>query len=356
MLIRNLIKEIPACGDFLLYKHNLRFNLTGFTAKHSIFSGDVNSKDKKMNKKIIETKTTNRPMVSVLIPVYNGVPYLVETLESILRSTYENFEIILVDDGSKDTSKDICRSFERRYKQIRFYSFEENKGMDAALNQGIKHANGKYIARINQDDIMLPDRLEKQVKFLEENPDYTVIGGQIKLFTNEREDFDEIKFLLSDEEIKAKWLMFSPYADPTVMYRKDAVLQTPGYNEFFWPADDVHMWYMLGTLGKLANLPDVVTKVRWHDGAGSIRSHRRQMIKTWSVHKWAEEHIQKPSIYVRLFWMCEYIAGILFPPRFNWWVYRRLKNLPRYTKKVVTAYTKAISILKTPLRNLAISR
>lgn len=309
-----------------------------------------------MNNKGVKTTIKNTPMVSVLIPVYNGVPYIIETLESILRSTYTNFEIILVDDGSKDSSKEICRGFERKYMQIKFYSFDENKGMDAALNLGIKHAQGKYIARINQDDIMMPDRLEKQVKFLEENPEYTAVGGQIKLFTNETEKFDEIKFLLTDEEIKAKWMMFSPYSDPAVMYRKDAVLKTSGYNQYFWPADDVHMWYMLGSLGKLANLSDIVTKVRWHEGAGSILSHKRQMKKTWAVHKWAEEHIQKPTLYIKAFWICEYVAGMLLPPKFNWYVYRRLKNIPKYKILLVSGLIKAKQILTTPVKELAISK
>jgi glycosyltransferase involved in cell wall biosynthesis len=303
-----------------------------------------------------KTTTKDNPMVSVLIPVYNGIPYIIETLESILKSTYNNFEIILVDDGSKDSSKNTCRAFERKFPRIRFFSFEDNQGMDAALNLGIKNAKGKYIARINQDDIMMPDRLEKQVKFLEENPDHTAVGGQINLFTNDNPEFDKISFLLTDEEIKSKWMMFSPYADPTVMYRKDAVLKTPGYNEFFWPADDVHMWYMLGSIGKLANLPDVVTRVRWHAGAGSIQSHKRQIIKTWSVHQWAAEHIEKPSLKVKLFWACEYIAGLTFPPKFNWFVYRRLKNLPRYKNAVVKVFGKIREVLNMPVKDLAYSK
>jgi len=127
--------------------------------------------------------------------------------------------------------------------------------------------------------------------------------------------------------------VFSPFSDPTVMYRRDAVMQTPGYSQLMWPADDVHMWYMLGSLGKLANLPDVVTRVRWHDGAGSIKSHKRQMKKTWEVHKWAEENIQKPSFGVKAFWIGEYLAGLVFPPRFNWFIYRQLKRFLGTLKK-----------------------
>lgn len=276
---------------------------------------------------------STNPLVSVLIPVYNGVPFISQTLDSIINNNYKNFEIILVDDGSKDASRKTCCEYESKYSNIRFIAFEKNRGMDRALNAGIKVANGKYIARINQDDLIMPDRLEKQIKFLEENADHVAVGGQIVLFTNENPEYAKISFPLTDAEIRSKWLMFSPYSDPTVTYRKSAILETPGYSQLMWPADDVHMWYMLGSLGKLANLPDVVTRVRWHNGAGSIRSHKRQMRKTWEVHKWAQENIQKPSVGVKAFWIAEYIAGLVFPPQFNWFIYRQIKKLVSTLKK-----------------------
>jgi glycosyltransferase involved in cell wall biosynthesis len=285
------------------------------------------------NESGVAANNSIKPLVSVLIPVYNGVPYINQTLDSILNSNYKELEIILVDDGSKDASRKTCREYESKYSNVRFISFEENKGMDRALNAGIKVAKGEYIARINQDDIMMPDRLEKQVKFLEDTKEYVAVGGQIILFTNENPEYAKINFPLTDEEIRSRWLMFSPYSDPTVTYRKSAILNTPGYSQIMWPADDVHMWYMLGSLGKLANLPDVVTKVRWHNGAGSITGHKRQMRKTWEVHKWAEENIQKPNVGVKAFWVAEYIAGVLFPPQFNWFVYRQIKRLFSTLKK-----------------------
>lgn len=276
---------------------------------------------------------SGKPLVSVLIPVYNGVPFINQTLDSILNNNYKNIEIILVDDGSKDTSRNTCLEYVTKHENIKFISFEKNKGMDRALNAGIKVANGKYIARINQDDIIMPDRLEKQVKFLEKNADYVAVGGQIILFTNDNPEYAKVSFPLTDEEIRSKWLVFSPFSDPTVTFRTSTVLETPGYSQLMWPADDVHMWYMLGSLGKLANLPDVVTKVRWHRGAGSIQSHKRQMRKTWEVHKWAQENVQKPSISVKLFWVAEYVAGVIFPPQFNWFVYRQIKQLVSTLKK-----------------------
>lgn len=237
----------------------------------------------------------------------------------------------MVNDGSADNSKLVCKEFARNSKKIKFYSFDKNQGMTRVLNFGIKKAKGKYIARLNQDDLIMPSRLEKQVAFLEKNSDYVAIGGQIVLFTKNNPCFAKIHFPLTDKEIRTKWLMFSPYSDPTVMYRKQAVLKTDGYSQYFWPADDVHMWYQLGKLGRLGNLPQVMSKIRWHETCGSIKSHKRQMKKTYQVHQWAAKNIQKPSFETKLFWLGELLAGYLFKPQFNWAVYRFLKKCQSFS-------------------------
>jgi glycosyltransferase involved in cell wall biosynthesis len=275
-----------------------------------------------------------QPLVSVLIPVYNGTEFLDEAIESVLASNYENIEIILVDDGSNDASRDKCKAYERTYPHVRFYGFKQNQGMTRCLNYGVKKARGEYIARINQDDIMLPDRITKQVQFLESHPEHVIVGGKIQLFTRNNPKYDTLTFPTSDKKIRQQWMMLSPYSDPTVTYRKSAWLNTEGYSQYFWPADDVHMWYQLGMQGKMANLPSTLTKVRWHNEAGSIKSHRRQMIKTWQVHNWAAEFIQQPSLTMRLFWMGQLLAGYLFPPQFNWWIYRKLRKVQKLQLKL----------------------
>lgn len=269
------------------------------------------------------------PIVSVLIPVYNGTEFLDEAIQSVLKSTYKSLEIILVDDGSSDLSRQKCLEYAQKYDHVSFYGFKKNRGMTRCLNFGVRKAKGKYIARINQDDIMLPNRLKQQVSFLEKHPDYVVLGGAIQLFTATDPRFDILRFPLTDQLIRQQWMNLSPYSDPSVMYRKSAWLKTEGYSQFFWPADDVHMWYQLGSLGKMANLPQILTKVRWHEDCGSLKSHRRQMVKTYEVHLWASEFITKPSFSTRIFWLCQLMAGLVLPPNFNWWVYRWIRKAQR---------------------------
>lgn len=271
--------------------------------------------------------TPNAPLVSVIVPVYNGAKYLKETLDSILKNDYPRYEILLVDDGSTDASPDICREYARLHPCIRSYIFHENKGLTAALNHAVHEAQGEYIARINQDDLMQATRLTKQVSFLESHPDHSTVGSAIRLFDNGNNTVDTVSFPLDDAEIKKNWLVFSPFADPAVMYRKTAFLRTEGYQRQFWPVDDVHMWYQLGLQGKLANLPDVLTDVRWHNEAGSIKSHRTQVQKLYRLHLWANQHIRKGNAFEWLFWISQYAAGVLFHPRFNWFVFRLLRKV-----------------------------
>jgi len=297
------------------------------------------------------------PLVSILIPVYNGSLFLGKTIVSIKKNSYPNYEVILVDDGSTDHSRKLCIGFTKKDPRIKFFSFDQNQGMTRVLNFGIEKAKGKYIARLNQDDLIVKNRLLKQVQFLESNPEYVTIGGQIKLFTGKNPNFASVNFPLSDTEIRKKWLMLSPFSDPTVMYRKESILKTNGYSQHFWPADDVHMWYQLGALGKLANLPSVLTKVRWHESCGSIIMHKLQMQKTWAVHLWAAKNVQKPSLITYLFWFGQYGAGFLFPPQFNWFVYRFLKKLPPFSFNQILGKVKgAIAKVKRviPQPNIAI--
>lgn len=272
-------------------------------------------------------KRIHLPLVSVLIPVFNGAKFLKETLDSIEQSTYKKLEVILVDDGSTLQTKRSIRKLAKAYPNVRFFEFARNRGMTRVLNYGINKARGKYIARLNQDDLMLPKRLEKQVAFLQTHPDHVAVGGASEIFDTSGKIVDTIRFALNDCAIRQTWLMLSPFSDPTVMYRKDAFFKTQKYSQIFWPADDVHMWYQLGQIGKLANLPMVLTRVRWHEDCSSIKFHRLQMQKTWEIHQWAAKHVQSPPLITRLFWHGQHLAGRVFTAQFNWTVYRWLKKV-----------------------------
>jgi len=266
------------------------------------------------------------PFVSVIIPVFNGGQFLAEAVESVQKSTYKHFEVLLVDDGSTDASKSICKKLTQKYTNVRFFSFPKNRGMDHALNLALHKARGTYIARINQDDVMLPHRLTTQVKYLGNHAEIVAVGSSIVLFDNQGYE-EHVPFLTTDAEIKDVWFILSPFSDPTVMYRRAAAIAVGGYDQSFWPADDVHMWYRLGLAGKLANLARPVTRVRWHVDAGSVKHYHRLIRKTYKLHMWTNKHIKSAPWYIQLFWLCQLAAGLTLSPHTNWAVYRVIKRI-----------------------------
>lgn len=273
----------------------------------------------------MKMKKQRQPLVSVVIPVYNGSLFVEQAVASVKKSTYKNFEILLIDDVSTDKSKEICLRLERKYKNLKFYSFNRNKGLGRVLNFALKKARGKYICRINQDDVMHPTRISKQVRFLEASPKVVLVGSWL-LVEDEQGRARINKYLECDTEIRKTWLKLSPCWDAAVMYRKQAAIEVGGYQQKFWPADDLHMWYRLGKVGKIANLQEPLTKIKFHTGAVSMRYHRKHMEATFAVHRWAHQHVARASFLIQLYWVGQLVAGYLFPAWFNWYIYRLLKE------------------------------
>ncbi len=280
-------------------------------------------------------KNNKSPLVSVIIPVFNGASFLVEAVDSVQKSKYRNFEIILVDDGSTDNSHMVCRMLAEKYKNLHFYEFTQNKGLGTVLNFALKKARGTYICRLNQDDRMLPHRMGTQVAFLKKNTDVVAVGSHIRYFFDNRKE-EILKFITDDAEIKKIWHIVSPFSDPSVMYRKDTALKAKGYDQSFWPADDTHLWYRMGSLGKLANIPEPLVEVRWHDKAASVFFFRNLAWSTYRMHIWAQKHIAPAPFIIRVYWIVQLISGLILPPQMNWNIYRVLK-------KVISAYEDIVS-------------
>ncbi len=273
-----------------------------------------------------KTATKHKPLVSVIIPVFNGASYLVEAVDSVQKSTFRNFEIILVDDGSTDQSVMLCKILSEKYNNLRFFSFKDNKGLGRVLNFALKKAQGKYICRLNQDDHMLTNRMAKQIEFFAENPEVVAVGSWITYFENNG-NREVLKFLKTDKEIKEIWHIVSPFSDPSVMYSKKTALKVGGYDQSFWPVDDTHLWYRMGLVGKLANIQEPLVEVRWHDKAGSVFFFREMAWQIYRVRRWAHRNIQKGSIALQIFWLLQLAAGMTLSPNFNWKAYRFIKKI-----------------------------
>jgi GT2 family glycosyltransferase len=209
--------------------------------------------------------------LTVLMSVHNGAEYLTEALDSILRQTCPEFELIVVDDGSTDGSADLVAArFDPRVRLLRQPS---RKGLAAALNLGLAHAEGEYVARMDADDISLPQRLEKQLAFMDANPDIGICGTWMEAFSEG--SATPWRVPVKHNEIHCRLLFESVLYHPTVMLRK-ALLDKHGlrYDTHYLQCQDYEFWNRCARLFKVANLGEVLLRYRIH--SESIGSRRRQ--------------------------------------------------------------------------------
>lgn len=215
------------------------------------------------------------PNVSVVMPVYNGEKYLRESMDSILDQSYTDFEFIIIDDCSTDESFDIIRSY--KDTRIRLIRNEENLRLPASLNKGIRLAKGKYIARMDADDISLPNRFFKQVNYMESHPEVAALGASFQAIDCEGCNLYKHHALV-DDDLERYYLIPSPLAHPTVMMRRETIVSNNlFYDVKYSSAQDYDLWLRIRKQFKIANLPDVLLKYRIHKKSiSSLRSQEQQ--------------------------------------------------------------------------------
>ena len=201
--------------------------------------------------------------ISVIMSVYNGMPYLKEAVGSILNQTHENFEFIIVDDASKDKSWSYLNSL--KDKRIKLIKNKKNIGLAASLNKTLTKATGDYIARMDADDISLTKRFEKQIEFLLKNPSIDLCGTWAYLIDNTGNVIGEKKFYTNDQMIKRALAIYSPIIHPTYLAKKNFFKKLHGYDKKFEYAEDYEILLRAKKDFKFANLPMRLFKWRLWD-------------------------------------------------------------------------------------------
>lgn len=208
------------------------------------------------------------PKVSVILPCYNSDAYIGDAIQSILNQTYDNYELIIINDGSSDNSVDIIKSFDD--KRIHYVENPKNLGLIQSLNKGIKLAQGEYIARMDADDIAFPNRFEEQVNYLDTHETVSLIGsGYITIPGNKT-------FVPLESPKIWDMLVRNRFAHPTVMFRKSDFLDRGLlYDENYSSAEDYELWSRALIKGlQCKNLQRVLLKYRQHPK--SITATKRQ--------------------------------------------------------------------------------
>lgn len=203
----------------------------------------------------------DQPKVTVLMPVYNSAPYLAEAIQSVLQQTFTDFEFLIIDDGSTDDSAKVIQRFNDT--RIRLFQNSTNLGLVASLNMGIKIARGEFIARMDADDVCLPERLTIQVAFFEAHQEIGICGTWVEVIG---ESYGQILCYPADPGTLKCMLLFGPaFAHPTVMIRRELLHETKLlYDPSFKHAEDFDLWVRASKLTSLANIEKVLLRYRLH--------------------------------------------------------------------------------------------
>ncbi len=230
------------------------------------------------------------PLVSVILPAYNAESYIEESIQSVLRQDFTNFEFIIINDGSTDNTQPIIDKYAKIDKRIIVIK-QNNKGLVNTLNIGLEAAKGRFIARIDGDDPWLDHKLSHQVKEFEQDDSLVLIGGGFEVIDENGYYIETIFPPTTDDDIRRSLMLRNVFGHAGVMMKRDAVLSTGGYRKDFGPTEDYDLWIRLSKLGTVKNLPHPVYRYRINRYGISQTSSSIQAIETkkhierqWSTH------------------------------------------------------------------------
>ena len=272
------------------------------------------------------------PLVSVIMSVYNNERYVSQAIESILNQTFKKFEFIIVNDESTDGSEKIIKHYSRKDKRIKYIQNKKNIGLTRSLNLLLGLCKGKYVVRMDSDDWAFPNRIEKQVDFLERNNNVVVCGGNIEVSGSNLEPLNYREYPVKDSEIRKLMFRFNPYAHPSVTYRLDSVRKAGLYDENLQLTQDYDLYFRLGRIGKLANVPDLVLKLRIHkDSLSMSKSRKQEMIALYTRLKaWVE--YRYPVRFSDVFYtIIQFFSMFFVPSTFKFWLFNFIRSKRKFS-------------------------
>jgi len=193
-----------------------------------------------------------KPLISVIMAVFNAQDHLYESIESIINQTFKDFELIIINDGSTDESLNIINKFKETDQRIKIFN-QQNLGLTKSLNIAAKKAQGEYILRQDADDYSDPERFKKQIDYLKNNNLLALGSNCTNLYDN---DIKTIWGYFNDKEIKKMVLLRPPFAHGTSIFRKDIFYKVGMYNEKYYTSQDLDLWIRISKFGKISMLKE----------------------------------------------------------------------------------------------------
>ncbi|MFA6361313.1 MAG: glycosyltransferase family 2 protein [Candidatus Shapirobacteria bacterium] len=276
-------------------------------------------------------KKNIKPLVSVIMPVYNPGIYLVDAIESILNQTFSNFELIVVDDGSTDDSWKIIKSYSKKDSRIIVIKNKINLGVSLTSNIAISQAKGKFLARMDADDISTPDRLYKQVNFLKRNPKTIVVGGQCTIIDENNQIIGLKKFPTTEKQILDMIFWAVPIQQGYMMINRSLLPKNfVWYSPSKFSAEEVDLYFNLLKFGRFANLSD---NLYFYRQISTSLSHQNPKKTFWVTLKSRLNAVKKgfkPSFFAVIINLIQIMVILTLPNQIItslWYFIRGIKNL-----------------------------
>jgi glycosyltransferase involved in cell wall biosynthesis len=223
----------------------------------------------------LNSMDASSPAISVLIPVWHAVRFLPAALDSVLAQTFADFEVIAIDDGTRDGSAEVLAAFAARDRRIRVVR-QENQGIVATLNRALGLARAPLVARMDHDDVSRPDRFAKQIAYLQRHPEVSAVSGAMDVIDQDGTYLRTQAFPTLAAAVEIELLYRNCVCHPAVMARTEALRQVGGYRKNAQLAEDYDLWLRLSEVGQIANLPDVLLSYRLHPVRMSAQGYIEQ--------------------------------------------------------------------------------
>lgn len=275
----------------------------------------------------------NNPLVSVVMPVYNAGIYLRECIESILAQSYTDFEFIMVDDASTDSSWKIMQEYAAKDPRIQIHRNRHNEGVSKTVKRAIRASKGEYLARMDADDISFPYRLERQVRYLETHNETVAVGGQCQVINEYGEITGHKTFPLDHESIYRYIFTFVPLQQPSLMIARHRLPRNfEYYHDGMNTAEEVELIFKLFRHGKVENMPDYLLQYRIHTTNTSFRNLRQTFYLTLiSRIKAVSNYGYKPRLKDVLMNIGQLFVVSVLPQKTSLWLYRQVRHISSFT-------------------------
>jgi glycosyltransferase involved in cell wall biosynthesis len=269
------------------------------------------------------------PVASVVLPAYNATRFLRESVESMLVQTFTDFELVVIDDCSTDDTWAMVQEYAARDPRVVALRNERNLKLAKTLNRGIAAARGRFIIRMDADDVSEPDRVRRQVEFLEAHPEVGIVGSTMRIVDEEGAVLGMRRYHLAHEDIRRHIFLYSPFCHPATAMRKEVLDRAGLYDPEYNPAEDYELYFRIGMHANFANLEEPLLRYRVVKGTSMTTGATRRMERTTIAVRRKYAHVPPYSMrwVDRVYNELHHLSLYLVPSGLKSWLFSRLRNI-----------------------------